>query len=95
MPDSTTPLLHLVARAEALLARLEAVLPHAASAPDWAASTALRYRKRGGSAGVLEPVRHVATIRLADLKEIEPQKGQHRCATPSSSSPAGRPTTCC
>ena len=35
-----------------------------------------RYRKRGGSgmAGVLEPVRHVATIRLADLKEVEPQK---------------------
>ena len=74
MPDSTPPLLHLIARAEALLARLEAVLPHAASAPDWAASTAFRYRKRGGTSGVLEPVRHVATIRLADLKEVEPQK---------------------
>ena len=74
MPDSTTPLLHLIARAEALLTRLEAVLPHAANAPDWAASTAFRYRKRGGTSGVLEPVRHVATIRLADLKEVEPQK---------------------
>lgn len=63
----------LIARAEALLARLEAVLPHAPTAPDWSAAVAFRYRKRGG-AGVLEPVRHVATIRLADLKEVEPQK---------------------
>jgi len=66
----------LLARAESLLARLEAVLPHAATAPDWDASVAFRYRRRAGSssAGVLEPVRHVATIRLADLKEVEPQK---------------------
>jgi predicted AAA+ superfamily ATPase len=64
---------HLIARAEALLARLEAVLPHPLSDPDWAASVALRYRKRGGS-GVLEPVRHVGGIRLSDLKEVEPQK---------------------
>jgi len=63
----------LLLRAESLLARLEAVLPHAATAPDWNASVALRYRRRG-NAGVLEPVRHVSTIRLADLKEIEPQK---------------------
>jgi uncharacterized protein len=63
----------LIARAEALLVRLEAVLPHAATAPDWSASVAFRYRKRG-SVGVLEPVRHVATIRLGDLKEVEPQK---------------------
>jgi predicted AAA+ superfamily ATPase len=63
----------LIARAEALLARLEAVLPHAPRAPDWAASIAFRYRKRGGS-GALEPVRHVATIGLADLVEVEPQK---------------------
>ena len=63
----------LIARAEALLGRLEAVLPHPATAPDWAASVAFRYRRRGASA-VLEPVRHVATIRLADLKEVEPQK---------------------
>ena len=62
-----------LARAESVLARLEAVLPHAATAPDWAASVAFRYRRRG-SGCVLEPVRHVATIRLADLKEVEPQK---------------------
>jgi len=63
----------LIARAEALLERLEGVLPTPLGAPDWAASTAFRYRKRGTS-GWLQPVKHVATIRLADLQEIEPQK---------------------
>ncbi len=69
-----TPTLEtLIARAEALLARLEAVLPRPPAVTDWAASVAFRYRKRGG-VGVIEPVRHVATIRLSDLKEVEPQK---------------------
>ena len=63
----------LIQRAEALLVRLEAVLPHALLAPDWSASIAYRYRKRGGS-GRLEPVRHIAPIRLASLVEVEPQK---------------------
>jgi hypothetical protein len=63
----------LLARADQLLARLEAVLPHELAAPDWAASTAFRYRRRAGS-GVLEPVRHVATVRLDDLREIDAQK---------------------
>lgn len=63
----------LLMRAESLLSRLEAILPRAATAPDWSAAVAWRYRRRG-SAGVLEPVRHVATIRLADLKEIDHQK---------------------
>ena len=65
---------HLLVRAEALLARLETILPHAPTAPDWDASVAFRYRKRSSGAGVLEPVKHVATIRLAELKEVEPQK---------------------
>ena len=73
MSTPTDSLTRLVDRAEALLARLEAVLPHALTAPDWAASIAFRYRKRGGS-GVVEPVRHVAPIRLASLVEVEPQK---------------------
>ena len=63
----------LISRAEALMTRLEAVLPHPLAAPDWNASVAFRYRKRGGS-GRLEPVRHVATIRLDRLCEVEPQK---------------------
>ena len=73
MATPTDSLLHLMTRAEGLLARLEAVLPHPLTAPDWAAAIAFRYRKRGGS-GWIEPVRHVAPIRLASLVEVEPQK---------------------
>ena len=69
----TDALQRLIARAEALLTRLEGVLPHPLAAPDWDASIAFRYRKRGGS-GRVEPVRHVATIRLGSLVEVEPQK---------------------
>lgn len=69
MPDLDS----LIARAESLLTRLEAVLPQALAAPDWQASTAFRYRKRRTGA-VLEPVRSVAAIRLADLVEVGPQK---------------------
>jgi predicted AAA+ superfamily ATPase len=70
---SSTSLQQLIDRAEALLARIEAVLPHPLTAPDWNASIAFRYRKRGGS-GVIEPIRHVATIRLGSLVEVGPQK---------------------
>jgi uncharacterized protein len=73
MTSSTDPLLHLIARAETLLSRLEAVLPHPLTAPDWAGSIAFRYRRRGG-AGVIDPVRHVAPIRLGSLVEVAPQK---------------------
>lgn len=88
MPVPIDPLHALMARAEALLGRLEAVLPQPLSAPDWAASTAYRYRKRAGSCR-LEPVRHVATIRLADLKEIDPQK--ERMLLNTAQFVAGRP----
>jgi len=73
MPTSNDPLLKLMQRAEALLARLEALLPHALEVPDWAAAIAFRYRKRAGS-GRIEPVRHIAPIRLDALVEVEPQK---------------------
>ena len=63
----------LIGRAEALLQRLEAVLPQPLAAPDWHASVAYRYRKRAGG-GRIEPVRHVAPIRLHELVEVEPQK---------------------
>ena len=66
-------LARLVARAEALVDRLEAVLPHPLTTPDWSASTAFRYRRRGAG-GRLDPVRHVATIRLASLVEVDTQK---------------------
>jgi predicted AAA+ superfamily ATPase len=78
----------LIARAEALLGRLEAILPHPLAEPDWDASIAYRYRKRGDS-GRLEPVQHVATIRLSDLQEVEPQK--ERLLRNTAQFVAGRP----
>lgn len=74
MTDSTHPLERLVQRAEILMARIEAELPQPMSAPDWQASIAFRYRKRSNGRGGLEPVRHVATLGLNDLQEIEGQK---------------------
>jgi predicted AAA+ superfamily ATPase len=68
----------LLERATQLLSRIEAILPHPLSAPDWKAAVAWRYRKRSGGHGALEPVRHVAAIRLDDLKEIDPQKEKIR-----------------
>jgi predicted AAA+ superfamily ATPase len=75
MSDSMqNPLERLVQRAEALMARIESVLPQPMSAPDWSASVAFRYRKRSSGHGGLEPVRHVAQLGLADLQEIDGQK---------------------
>jgi predicted AAA+ superfamily ATPase len=64
----------LIERAGQLLTRIEAILPQPLSAPDWSVSVAWRYRKRASGHGVLEPVRHVASIRLSDLKKIDAQK---------------------
>jgi predicted AAA+ superfamily ATPase len=73
MSVTNDPLAQFLSRAEMLLARLEAVLPHPLTAPDWNASIAFRYRRRGGS-GLIEPVRQVASIRLDSLVEVAPQK---------------------
>lgn len=87
---------HLLQRADALLARVDALLPgpdhSAVQAPDWSASIAFRYRRRSASligGGWLEPVRHVSPIRLQDLREIEPQK--ERIARNTAQFVAGRP----
>ena len=64
----------LLARAEQLMARIESVLPQPLTQPDWAASSAFRYRKRSAGRSSLEPVRHIGAMKLADLKAIEPQK---------------------
>ena len=68
----------LLLRAEALMGRIEAVLPQPPSAPDWSASSAFRFRKRSSGHATLEPVRHVGVMALTDLKEIEPQKEKIR-----------------
>jgi len=72
---TSTPLDHLLARADQLLQRLETLVPQALAAPDWDAAVAFRYRKRG-TAGWLQPVRQVAPMALSDLKEVDGQKGR-------------------
>ena len=64
----------LIDRAEQLMLRIEAILPQPLSQPDWGASIAFRYRKRSSGHGVIDPVRHVAAMKLEQLKEIDPQK---------------------
>jgi uncharacterized protein len=65
----------LLARAESLLARVEQILPQPLTAPDWSSNAiAWRYRKRASGYGALEPVKHVAGMKLSDLKEIDVQK---------------------
>ncbi|MGH8737141.1 MAG: ATP-binding protein [Burkholderiales bacterium] len=65
----------LLARAEALIDKLQALLPPPSPALDWDASIAFRWRKAGplNVAGWLQPVRHVHQIRLADLQGIDGQ----------------------
>ncbi len=73
-----TTLDQFLQRAEALLARVEAVLPAAnAREPDWKRSTAFRWRANAHGRGFyLQPVMHASTIALADLHNIGPQKQQ-------------------
>jgi uncharacterized protein len=71
---ATTPLEQFLLRAEAVLARVEAILPQAPREPDWNLSFAYRWRRRQGAASQLQPVRHVAAIALDDLHNIARQK---------------------
>ena len=64
----------LIVRAEALISRIESILPQPLTAPDWSASIAFRYRRRASGHGSLEPVKHIAHMALGDLKEIDDQK---------------------
>ncbi|MFZ1243930.1 MAG: ATP-binding protein [Azonexus sp.] len=72
MPKPTS-LEHLLVRAEAVLARLEAVLPPTPELPDWGAAVAFRWRKSNGR-GWLQAVRQPHPIRLSDLENIDNQK---------------------
>jgi predicted AAA+ superfamily ATPase len=74
MPD-TLPLERLLARAEAVLGRLEASLPPLPAPPDWASAIAFRWRKSQGR-GWLQAVRQPHPIRLADLENIDDQKAR-------------------
>ncbi len=66
----------LADRAEALIRRLESLLP-APPEPDWDAACAFRWRRRATALGVqavLQPVRQLSPIRLSDLKHVDEQK---------------------
>ena len=63
----------LMERAAALLERLETLFVASAAEPDWAASTAFRWRKQNGR-GYLKPVPHPHRMRLADLLGVDEQK---------------------
>ena len=62
----------LLAHAESVLTRLEALLPVPLPEPDWKAR-AFRWRKRG-ERGYLHPVMHPHVIHLDDLVAIDEQK---------------------
>jgi len=68
-----TELSKFLERAEALLARLELLLPAVQAPVDWGASVAFRWRKAGGH-GHLRPVVHPHKIRLSDLRGVDRQK---------------------
>jgi predicted AAA+ superfamily ATPase len=73
-----TSLEQFLHRAEALLARVEAVLPAPnAREPDWKRSFAFRWRRRANGGGkYLQPVLHASSIAMGDLQHIEVQKEQ-------------------
>jgi len=73
MAATNIELQRLLERVEHVLARFEATLPHVKGAPDWGASPAYRWRKRG-NVGFLQPGAHPHQIRLADLQGIDYQK---------------------
>jgi predicted AAA+ superfamily ATPase len=71
MQDRLTAFL---ARAELLMERIEAALPHALLQPDWNRSIAFRYRRRSSGQGIVAPVDHIGAMNFTDLKEIDIQK---------------------
>ena len=64
----------LLLRAEAVLARLEPLLPSPTAEVDWHASHAFRWRVPRDGRGYLKPVKLVSEIRFDDLHNISQQK---------------------
>ena len=63
----------LIARAERVLERVEALLPPVSPDPDWKKVTAARWRKRSGRT-YLQPVAHPHAVAMSDLVAIDEQK---------------------
>lgn len=64
----------LFSRLEAMLGRIEQLLPAPPGEPDWNASVAFRWRVQNGRSSLL-PVDRPHAIRLSDLRGIDEQKG--------------------
>lgn len=64
----------LIKRGEALLERIEALMPPAPRAVDWQASTAFRWR-RTSRHGFIQPITNLHRIKLSDLHGVDRQKG--------------------
>jgi uncharacterized protein len=64
----------LLLRAEAVLARLEPLLPSPVAEVDWHASHAFRWRVPRDGRGYLKPVKLVSEIQFDDLHNISQQK---------------------
>ncbi|AKZ61361.1 ATPase AAA [Herbaspirillum hiltneri N3] len=73
-----TQLDQFLQRAEALLARIESILPQSATSVEWDKGVAFRWRRRNGNngGGYLQSVGHISHIALSDLHNIGPQKEQ-------------------
>jgi uncharacterized protein len=63
----------LLAQAQSLLSRIEALFPPPTADPDWSSTMAARWRKRNGR-GFLQPVAHPHAVGLDDLVAIDAQK---------------------
>ena len=66
----------LIDQVQALVQRIETILPQPLRAPDWSAAVAWRYRRRASGHGVLAPVTHLSPLTLDDLQEIDEQKAK-------------------
>ena len=73
MPKNVDDLTALIARADGVLARVEAMLPPVVDDPDWAKITAARWRKRDGR-GYLQGIVRPHAIRLSDLVAVDDQR---------------------
>jgi predicted AAA+ superfamily ATPase len=66
----------LIDQVQALVQRIETILPQPLRAPDWSAAVAWRYRRRASGHDVLAPVTHLSPLTLDDLQEIDEQKAK-------------------
>jgi hypothetical protein len=73
MASRQDDLAQLIARAEGVLTRVEAMLPPVVPDPDWRRVTAARWRKQGGRS-YLQGVAHPHAIGLDDLVAVDEQK---------------------